>query len=140
VNTLRIPQAHPTRKEGETYTVHARYGGVEVTLYFFQRKAIFDVFTQKREVAHFHTQPPLSFPLSWLHFYFHKYPHTFPFSEVKSTNYHTTPDLSYQWTQTIRIGFKLCTKGYTLPTSPALRYHCHEIRHRSSFLPCTSLP
>jgi hypothetical protein len=45
----------------------------------------------------------------------------------------------YQWTQTIRIGFKLCVEGYTLPTSSALRSHCHEIRHRSSFLPCTSL-
>jgi hypothetical protein len=35
----------------------------------------------------------------------------------------------YQWTRTIRIGFKLYEEGYTLPTSPALRSHCHEIRH-----------
>jgi hypothetical protein len=46
----------------------------------------------------------------------------------------------YQWTQTIRIGFKLYTEVYTLPTSPVLRFHCHETRHRSSFLPCTTLP
>jgi hypothetical protein len=29
----------------------------------------------------------------------------------------------YQWTRTIRIGFKLCAEGYTLPTSLALRSH-----------------
>jgi hypothetical protein len=39
VNTLGILQAHPARKEGGTYIIHALYGGVEVTL-LFQRKAI----------------------------------------------------------------------------------------------------
>jgi hypothetical protein len=29
----------------------------------------------------------------------------------------------FQWTQTIRIGFKLYAEGYTLPTSLALRSH-----------------
>jgi hypothetical protein len=37
VNTLRIPQAHPTRKEGETYAVHAWYGGIEVTHFFSEK-------------------------------------------------------------------------------------------------------
>jgi hypothetical protein len=40
MNTLGIPQAHPARKEIGTYTVHAWYVRVEVTL-LFQRKAIF---------------------------------------------------------------------------------------------------
>jgi hypothetical protein len=39
MNTLGIPQAHPTRKERGTYKLHALYGGVEVTL-LFQKKAI----------------------------------------------------------------------------------------------------
>jgi hypothetical protein len=29
----------------------------------------------------------------------------------------------YQWTRTIRIGFKLYAEVYTLPTSPAMRSH-----------------
>jgi hypothetical protein len=33
----------------------------------------------------------------------------------------------YQWTRTIRIDFELCAEVYTLPTSPALRSHCHKI-------------
>jgi 23S rRNA G2445 N2-methylase RlmL len=39
VNTLGIPQAHPTRKERGTFIINALYGGVEVTL-LFQKKAI----------------------------------------------------------------------------------------------------
>jgi hypothetical protein len=62
--------------------VHAWYGGVEVT-HFFQRKAILDVLPKREEVAHVHTQPPLSFPLSWHCFYFQKHPHTFPFNKYQ---------------------------------------------------------
>jgi hypothetical protein len=49
--------------------------------------------------------------------------HTSWFTEIKtliSIPHQTRP---YQWTRTIRIGFKLCAEGYTLPTSLALRSH-----------------
>jgi hypothetical protein len=57
---------------------------------------------------------------------FRKHPYTLPFLQRSKTliaiPHQTCP---YQWTRTIRIGFKLYAEGYTLPTSPALRSHGH---------------
>jgi hypothetical protein len=54
------------------------------SLISFQRKAILWCFTQKRGVAYFHTQPSLSFPLSWHCFYFQKHTYTPPlFTKTK---------------------------------------------------------
>jgi hypothetical protein len=94
VNTLGILQAHPTRKERGTYTVHAWYGGVEVTL-LFQRKAILCRFTQKRGVAHFSHSTTTERPAPVAFILFPKTPtRTFPFYEDQNTNCHTTPDSS----------------------------------------------
>jgi hypothetical protein len=122
VNTLVILQAHPARKERVTYTVHAWYGGVEVT-HLFQRKAILWWFTLEREVEHFHTQPPLSFPLPWHCFYFQKHPHTSLFTEIKNTNCHTTPDSSIPVDTDYSNRFQTLRRGVHFTTSPALRYH-----------------
>jgi hypothetical protein len=117
VNTLGILQAHPARKERGTYTVHAWYGGVEVTL-LFQRKSILCRFTQKRGVAYFsHSTTterlaPVAFML------FPKTPtRTSLFTKIKTLIAIPHQTRPYQWTQTIRIGFKLCVEVYTLPTS-----------------------
>jgi hypothetical protein len=79
----------------------------------------------KKEVAHFHTQPPLSFLLPWHCFYFQKHTHSHIslFAEVINTNCHTTPDLSILVDTDYLNRFELCTEGYTLPASPALRSH-----------------
>jgi hypothetical protein len=99
-------------------------GMVELkSLISFSEKGDTWCFTQKRGVAHFHTRPPLSFPFSWLSFYFQKHPHTFSFTKIKTLIAIPHQTRPYQWTQTIRIGFKLCAEVYTLPTSPALRSH-----------------
>jgi hypothetical protein len=124
VNTLGIPQAHPARKERGTYIIHALYGGVEVTL-LFPRKAILWWFSPKKEVAHFHTQPPLSFLLPWHCFYFQKHTHSHIslFAEVINTNCHTTPDSSIPVDTYYLNRLELYVEGYTLPTSLALRSH-----------------
>jgi hypothetical protein len=80
-------------------------------------------FTQKRGVAHFHTQPPLSFSLPWHCFYFQNHPHTFPFAKIKTLIAIPHQTCPYKWTWTIWIGFKLCVEVYTIPTSPALWSH-----------------
>jgi hypothetical protein len=49
VNTLGILQAHPARKEGGTYTVHAWYGGVEVALFFFRERQYFAVLPKREQ-------------------------------------------------------------------------------------------
>ena len=49
MNTLGIPQAHLARKEIEIYTVHAWYGGVEVTLFFFRERLYFDGLPQREK-------------------------------------------------------------------------------------------
>jgi hypothetical protein len=95
-------------------------GMVELKSLFFQRKVILDVFTQKREVAHFDAQPPLSFPLPWLAFISKKTHTPSLFLKIKALIVIPHQTRPYQWTRTIRIGFKLYAEGYTLPTSPAL--------------------
>jgi hypothetical protein len=49
--------------------------------------------------------------------------HTSLFTEIKTLIVIPHQTHPYQWTRTIRIGFKLCAEVYTLPTSPALRSH-----------------
>jgi hypothetical protein len=79
VNTLRIPQAHPTHKEGETYTVHAWYGGVEVTLFFSEKGNTLMLYLKDRSSTFSHsTTTELTAPVALL--LFPKTPtHTFPF-------------------------------------------------------------
>jgi hypothetical protein len=99
-------------------------GMVELkSLISFSEKGVTWCFTQKRGVAHFQTQPPVSFLLTWHCFYFQKHPLTFPFTKIKTLIAIPRQTRPYQWTLTIRIGFKLCVEVYTLPTSPALRSH-----------------
>jgi hypothetical protein len=79
------------------------------------------------------TQPPLSFPLPWLHFFLFQNPfkHTL-FLDKKlrekvliAIPYQTHP---YQWTQTIRIGFNSAQRGTLYPLARFLRSHRHETR------------
>jgi hypothetical protein len=96
------------------------------SLFFFRERQYFDGFTPKKEVAHFHTQPPLSFPLpcTCYCFYFQKHSLTLPYcKETINTNCHTTPDSSIPVDTDYSNRFELCAEGYTLPTSPALRSH-----------------
>jgi hypothetical protein len=123
VNTLGTPQAHPARKERGTYIIHAWYGGVEVTL-LFHKKAILWWFSPKKEVGHFHTQPPLSFLLPWYCFISkNTHTHISLFLEVINTNCHTTPDSSIPVDTDYSNRFELCAEEYTLPTSPTLWSH-----------------
>jgi hypothetical protein len=46
-----------------------------------------------------------------------------PFFWKQNTNCHTTPDSSIPVDTDYSNRFELCAKGYTLPTSPALRSH-----------------
>jgi hypothetical protein len=80
-------------------------------------------FTQKRGVAHFHTTTTeLPSPVAQLLFL--KTPIHSPFlRRLKTLIAIPQQTHPYQWTRTIRIGFKLCAEVYTLPTSPALRSH-----------------
>jgi hypothetical protein len=122
VNTLGIPQAQPARKEIETYTVHAWYGGVEVTL-FSEKGYTLMVYPRERSSTFSHsTTTELPAPVAL--FLFPKHPHTLPYLWRSKTliaiPHQTRP---YQWTRTIQIGFKLYAEVYTLPTSPALQSH-----------------
>jgi hypothetical protein len=127
--------------------VQAWYSGVcKSLIILFSEKKVSSWNSPRRERGkHILTQPPLSFLLPWHHILFqnistHTHTHV-PIPLILKTliviPHQTRP---YQWTRTVRIGFKLCAEVYTLPTSPVLRSHCHEIRHRNSFLPCTTLP
>jgi hypothetical protein len=74
------------------------------------------------EVAHFDTQPPLSFLLCGIVFFSkNTHSHISLFAKVINTNCHTTPDSSIPVDTDYSNRFELCAEGYTLPTSPALR-------------------
>jgi hypothetical protein len=58
----------------------------------------------------------------------------FLFAEVINTNCHTTPDSSIPVDTDYSNRFELCAKGYTLPTSPALRSHGQRDPNSNLFL------
>jgi hypothetical protein len=93
------------------------------SLFFFRERQYFDVYPRARSSTFSHSTT-LSFLLPWHCFSFPKTPtHTSLFTEVKTLIVIPHQTHPYQWTQTIRIGFKFCAEGYTLPTGPALWSH-----------------
>jgi hypothetical protein len=123
MNTLGIPQAHPApvkRKGPISYMLYL----VELkSLFFFSEKgSIFRGFPKEIEVTHYSTTTELPAPMA--SFLFPKtHTHISLFTEVENTNCHTTPNSSIPVDTDYSNRFELCTEGYTLPTSPALRSH-----------------
>jgi hypothetical protein len=123
VNTLGIPQAHPAHKERVAYIVHAWYGGVEVTHFFFRERWYLRFYPKERSSTFSHSTTT-ELPAPVVLFLFPKAPtHTSLFMKIKTLIAIPHQTRPYQWTQTIQIGFKLYAEVYTLPTSPALRSH-----------------
>jgi hypothetical protein len=105
------------------------------SLFFFQRKAILRWFFPKKEIAHFHTQPPLRFLLPWHRFHFQKRTHThFPvlggYKTLIVIPHQTRP---FQWTRTIRIGLNSAQRGTLYPLVWFLRSHRRETRMPNLF-------
>jgi hypothetical protein len=110
------------------------------SLFFFRERQYFDGFPPKK-VAHFHTQPPLSFPLPWHCFHFQNtHAHIFLFTEIKNTNCHTTPDSSIPVDTNYSNRFELCAEGTLYPLVRLYGLMANGTRIQISFFPRTSLP
>ncbi len=122
--------------------VHAWYGGVEVTHFFFRERHMLGmvelkslisfsekgsccrVFPKNLKVTKYSTTTELPAPVALFSFSVRTYTHISLFTEVvKISNCHTTPDSSIPVDTDYSNRFQLCAEGYTLHTSPALRSH-----------------
>jgi hypothetical protein len=99
-------------------------GMVELKSLIFFRERWYLLFYRKERSSTFSHSTTTKLPAPVALLLFPKTPTHFPFLWRSKTviviPHQTRP---YQWTRTIRIGFKLCIEVYTLPTSPALRSH-----------------
>jgi hypothetical protein len=117
VNTLGIPQAHPTpvkRKGPITYMLYM----VELkSLFFFSKKgSTFRVFPKEIEITHYSTTIELPAPVASFSFPKTRSHTHFPVHGGCKTliviPHQTRP---YQWTRTIRIGLNSAQRGTLYP-------------------------
>ena len=126
MNRLGIPQAHPApveRKRPMIYMLNL----VELwsLIIFLEKGSYLKVFPIVLKITKNSTATELPAPVALVSFLTPNYSHIPLFLKLIekvliAIPYRTHP---YQWTRTIRIGFKLYAEVYTLPTSPALQSH-----------------
>jgi hypothetical protein len=136
VNTLGIPQAHPTRREKGTYIIHALYGGVEVTRLFPEKGNTLMVFPKEGHNT-FSQSTTTELPAPVASFSF---PKTHPLTHFPVPGGYKTliviphQTCPFQWTRTFKIGLNSTQRGTLYPLVQFLRSHRCETRMMNLFL------
>jgi hypothetical protein len=119
-----------SRREKETYKVHARFGGVEVTHHFLRERQLLEGFPIVLKATKNSTATELPAPVALVSFLTPIHSHIPLFMKpiekaLIAIPYQTRP---YQWTRTIRIGFNSAQRCTLYPLVRFLRSHRREAR------------